>query len=164
MLGSVWVSFWCLFLKCFLGCFFGAQRVPKGSPKGSKIDEKEVSKRYLKKGPKKVSKMVIFRTPQCGASIVNNSKIDDFRVLVLGPFLVSFWGCFGSPNGGKKHEKVVPKSHSKTGFKNDRFFVDFGVPFGVENGAKNGLKTDLGSVRVARGSQRLSRGRFWEDF
>ena len=95
---------------------------------------------------------------------VSISKIDDFRVLVLGPFGVSFWGRFGSPNGGQKHEKVVPKSHSKTGLKNDRFLVDYGVPFGVENGAKNGLKTDLGSSRVPRGSQRLSRGRFGEDF
>ena len=94
--------------------------------------------------------------PKC----VRLTKIDDFRVLVLGPFLVSFWGRLGGPNGGQKHEKVVPKSHSKTGLKNDRFLVDFGVPFGVENGAKNGLKTDLGSSRVARGSQRLSRGRF----
>ena len=94
--------------------------------------------------------------PKC----VRVTKIDDFCVLVLGPFFVSFWGRFGSPNGCPKHEKVVPKSHSKTGLKNDRFLVDFGVPFGVENGAKNGLKTDLGSSRVARGSQRLSRGRF----
>ena len=85
---------------CFLGCFFGAQRVPKGSPKGSKIDEKEVSKRYLKKGPKQVSKMMIFWTPQCGPSVVNSDKIDDFYVFVLGPFGVSFWGRFGSPNGG----------------------------------------------------------------
>ena len=92
--------------------------------------------------------------------MVNNSKIDDFHVLVLGPFFVSFWGRFGSPNGGQKHEKVVPKSHSKTGLKNDRFLVDFGVPFGVQNAAKNDLKNDLGSSRVARGSQRLSRGRF----
>ena len=35
---------------------------------------------------------------------------------------------------------------------------------GVQNGAQNNLKNDLGSSRVARGSQRLSRGRFWEDF
>ena len=116
---------------CFLGCFFGAQRVPKGSPKGSKIDEKEVSKRYLKKGPKKVLKIMIFWTPQCGSSAVNNSKIDDFYVFVLGPFGVSFWGRFGSPNGGQKLQKVVPKSHSKTGLKNDRFLVDLGVPFGT---------------------------------
>ena len=109
----------------------GAQRVPGGSPKGSKIDEKEVSKKYLKKGPKKVPKMMIFGIPQCGASVVNNGKINDFRVLVLGPFWVYFWGRFGSPNGGQKHEKVVPKSHSKTGLKNDRFLIDFGVPLGT---------------------------------
>ena len=48
---------------------------------------------------------------------------------------------------------MVPKSRSKTGLKNDRFLVDFGVPFGVQNGAKNGLKTDLGSSRGLRGSQ-----------
>jgi len=108
----------------FLGCFFGAQRVPKGSPKASKIDEKEVSERYLKKGPK----MMIFRTPKCGSSVVNNSKIDVF----LFSFWVSFWGRFGSPNGGQKHEKVVPKSHSKTGIKNDRFLIDFGVPLGSQ--------------------------------
>ena len=65
--------------------------------------------------------------PKC----VRVTKIDDFRVLVLAPFWVSFWGRFGSPNGGQKHEKVVPKSHSKTGLKNDRFLVDFGVPLGT---------------------------------
>ena len=133
----------------FSGSFLGAQRVPKGSPKGFKIDEKEVSKRYLKTDPKKASKMMIFWTPQCGASVVNNSKINDFHVLVLAPF----WGRFGSPNGGQKHETVVPKSHSKTGLKNDRFLIDFGVPFGVQNGAQNGLKTDIGSSRGSRGSQ-----------
>ena len=126
--GLCWGLFWCLFLVCFLGCFFGAQRVPKGSPKGSKIDEKYVSKRSLKKGPKQVPKMMIFRTPQSGS---NNTKIDDFRILVLGPFGVSFWGCFGCPNGGQKHEKVVPKKSFKTSFKNNWFLIDFGVPFGV---------------------------------
>ena len=80
--------------------------------------------------------MMIFRTPGCGASVVNNGKINVFGVLVLGPSWVSFWGRFGSPNGGQKREKVVPKSHSKTGLKNDRFLIDFGVPFGVENGAR----------------------------
>ena len=103
----------------FLGCFLGAQRGPKGSPKWCKIDKKEVQKGYLEKGTKKAPKMTICMTFKCGQSIVNNGKIDDFRVLVLGPFGVSFWGRFGSPNGGQKHEKVVPKSHSKTGLKNE---------------------------------------------
>ena len=93
---------------------------PRASPKGSKIDEKEVSKRYLQKGRKKTSKMMISRTPGCGSSVVNNGKINVVVVFVLGPFWVSFWRCFGSPNGGQKHEKVVPKSHSKTGLKNVR--------------------------------------------
>ena len=88
--GSKIRSFWVSFFEVFLGCFFGAQRVPKGSPKGSKIDEKEVSKRYLKTGSKKVPKMMIFGPPQCGASVVNSSKIDDFVDFVLGPFWVSF--------------------------------------------------------------------------
>ena len=111
--GSFLILFGCFFLRCFLECFLGAQRVPKGSPKGSKIDEKEVSKRYLKKDPKKVPKMMIFWTPQCVSSMVNSSKINDFRVLVLGPFWVSFWRCFGSPNGGQSHQKATSKKHQK---------------------------------------------------
>ena len=55
---------------------------------------------------------------------------------------------------------MVPKSHSKTGLKNDRLLIDFGVPFGVQNGVQNGLKTDLGSSRVPE----CPRGRFWKDF
>ena len=73
---------------------------------------------------------MIFGIPQGGASVVNNRKINDFRVLVLGPFWVYFWGRFGSPNGGQKHEKVVPKSHSKSCPKNDGFLLDFGSPLG----------------------------------
>ena len=103
--GSFWGLFWCLFLMCFLGCFFGAQRVPKGSPKGSKIDEKEVSKRYLKKGPKKASKIMIFRTPQCGASIVNNSKIDVFLFSCWDPF----WYHFGVVLGAQMDAKNMKK-------------------------------------------------------
>ena len=76
---------------------------------------------------------------------------------MLGPFLVSFWGRFGSPNGGQKHEKVVPKSHSKTGLKNDRlfdrFWGPFGDPFGARKGEIRGLKSDLCSSRVPGGVQ-----------
>ena len=94
---------------CFLGCFFGAQRVPKGSPKGSKIDEKEVSKRYLKKGPEKAPKMMILWTPRCGSSIVNNSKIDDFYVFVLGPFWFHFGVVLGAQMEAKSMKKWFPK-------------------------------------------------------
>ena len=37
-------------------------------------------------------------------------------------------------------KQMVPKSNSKTGPKNDRFLIDFGVPLGVENGAKMDTK------------------------
>ena len=94
--------------------------------------------------------------PKC----VRVSKIDDFCVLVLGPFGVSFWGRFGSPNGGQKHEKVVPKSHSKTGLKNDRFLIDFGVPLGSKMEPKIDQKSIIFQVGVPEGP----RGRFWKDF
>ena len=58
--------------------------------------------------------MPISRTPECGSSVVNNNKIVVFYVFVLGPVWISFWRCFGSPNGGQKHQKVVPQNHSKT--------------------------------------------------
>ena len=142
-------------------CFLGAQRGPKGSPKWSKIDQKEVQKRYLEKGTKKALKMMIFRPPECGQSIVNSSKIDDFRCSVLGPFWVSFWECFWSPNGGQEPQKEVLKSLSNLGRKSYQFLIHFGVPFGVQNGAKNGLKTDLGSSRGSRGSQGSILEGFW---
>ena len=90
---------------CFLGCFFGAQRVPKGYPKGSKIDEKEVSKRCVKKGSEKVPKMMIFGTPQCGASVVNSGKIGDF--------LISCWDHFGFHFGVVLEVQMEAKSMKK---------------------------------------------------
>ena len=72
---------------------------------------------------------------------------------VFWSWLPSFWGRFGSPNGGQKHEKVVPQSHSKSCLKNDRFLIDFGGPFGVPNGVRKvqirGPKSDLRSSRVS---------------
>ena len=85
----------------------------------------------------------------------------------MGPFGVSFWGRFGSPNGGQKRQKVVPKSHSKTGLKNDRCLINFGRfwgPFGVPNGARKVQirvpKSDLASSRVLGGLQ----GSIWHLF
>ena len=72
----------------------GAHRVPKASPKGFKIDEKALSNRYLQKGLKKTSKMMISRTPGCGSSVVNNNKITVVMFCVgslLGFLLEVFW-------------------------------------------------------------------------
>ena len=96
-------------LVSFLECFLCAQRGLKGFPKWSKIDQKGVQKRHLKKGTKKVPKIWMFSTPECGQSAVNNSKIDEFHVLVLGPFWVSFGGVFGAQMEAKSMEKWFPK-------------------------------------------------------
>ena len=61
----------------------------------------------------KQQKMTIFSTLECGSSIVNTSKIDEFQLLVLALFWVSFWRCFGSPNGGQGHQKATSKKHQK---------------------------------------------------
>ncbi len=42
--------------------------------------QKGVQKEYLEKGAKKASKMMIFMTLECGPSVVNSDKIDDFDV------------------------------------------------------------------------------------
>ena len=62
-----------------------------------------------KNDPKNIKKIMIFRTPECGSSVVNHSKTDDFQVLILAPFGVSFWRCFGSPNGGQGRQKATSK-------------------------------------------------------
>ena len=51
--------------------------------------------------------MTIFSTLGCGQSVVNSNKIDENQVWVLTPFWVSFWRCFGSPNGGQCHQKAT---------------------------------------------------------
>ena len=66
---------------------------------------------------------------------------------------------------------MVPKSHSKTGLKNDRFLIDFGVPFGVEIKAKIGTfrvhigpLAQVGSPGGPRGSPGVDFGRIFDDF
>ena len=56
---------------------------------------------------------MIFRTPECGQSVINTCKIDEFHVWVLAPFWILFWRCFGSPNGGQGHQKATSKKHKK---------------------------------------------------
>ena len=74
-------SFWS-FLVSFVGVFFRVLFgcLKEGSQKWFKINQKEVQKGYLEKGTKKAPKMMIFMTLECGSSIVNNCKIDDFDV------------------------------------------------------------------------------------
>ena len=81
----------------------------KGTPKVSQNHQNGLQKPSQNRVPKKHRKMMIFSTLQCGSCIVNNSKIDDFQVLILTPFWVSFWRCFGSPNGGQGHQKAISK-------------------------------------------------------
>ena len=105
--------FSCIILTCFLGCFLGAHRVPKGSPKSSKIGEKEVSKRYLQKGLQITSKIMISRTPGCGSSVVNNSKINAFMFSCWVPFGSLFGGVLGAQMEAKSmnmwSQKVIQK-------------------------------------------------------
>ena len=85
----------------------------------------------------------------------------------MAPFWGSFWGRFGSQNGSQKHEKVVPKSHSKTGLKNDRFLIDFGVPLGSKMEPKIDQKLVIFQVGVPegpRGSPGVDFGRIFDDF
>ena len=48
---------------------------------------------------------MIFKTPQCGSSIVNNNKIDDF--------LISCWDPFGSHFGVVLGAQMEAKSMKK---------------------------------------------------
>ena len=151
----------------FLECFLGAQRGPKGSPKGFKIDRKEVQKRCLEKGTKKAPKMMIFMTLECGQSVVNSCKINDFRCSVLGPFWVSFWMCFGSPNGGQKLENVVPKSQSKNISKIMCFSSIWGSHLGSQTEPERvhkGFLSHIGSPGGPRGSPGVDFGRSFDDF
>ena len=108
-------------------------------------------------------KMMIFSTLKCGSSVVNTSKINECRVLVLAPFLVSFWRCFGSPNGGQGHQKAISK---KTKTNEPKL-----VPKRVPNGA-NIIKNDVLEASSFKGgfhiASRTPPGsileRFWDRF
>ena len=77
---------------------------------------------------KKHRKMTIFRTHECGSSVVNTSNINDFQLLVLAPFGVSFWRSFGSPNGGQGHQKATSKKHQQNDAQNKPKLVPNGGP------------------------------------
>ena len=117
--------------------------------------------------PKKYQKKTIFSTPECRQSVVNNSKIDDFHVLILTPSWVSFWRCFGSPNGGQGHQKATSTKHQKNDAQNDPKMI----PKGAQNGAKIVKNDVLKASCFKGGSQEASRPppgsileRFWDHF
>ena len=86
---------------------------PKGTPKVSQNHKNWFQQPSQNRVPTKHRKMTILSTPECGQSVVNRSKINEFQVLVLTPFGVSFWRCFGSPNGDQNHQKVTSKKHQQ---------------------------------------------------
>ena len=105
--------------------------------------------------------------PECGQSGINSSKIDDFQVLVWVRFRVSFWRCFGSPNGGQSLEKSTSKNLKK--------MIPKMSPNWSQRGSQNGAKIVKNEVLEAScfkgGSQEASRPppgsileRFWDHF
>ena len=140
---------------------------PKGTPKVSQNHENGVQKPSQNRVPKKHRKITIFSTPECGQSVVNSCKIDDFHVLMLTTSWVSFWRCFGSPNGGQSHQKATSKKHQKNDAQNDPKMVPKGVPKWSQNRQKWGLGSILFQGWLPRGLQTPSRidfGEVWRPF
>ena len=116
---------------------------------------------------KKHQKIMIFSTLKCGSCIVNNSKINDFHVLILTTFWVSFWRCFGSPNGGQSHQKAISKKQQKM---MPRMSSNWSQR-GSQNGGKISKNEVLEAPCFKGGSQEVSRAppgsileRFWHHF
>ena len=110
--------------------------------------------------------MMIFRTPECGSSGENTNKINELQLLVLTFFWVSFWRCFGSPNGGQCHQKTISKKHQILSKMSQNWSQR-----GSQNGA-NIIKNDVLEAPCFKGgSQVASRvppgsilERFWDHF
>ena len=134
------------------------QKGPKSEPKPPKW----VPKAIPKEGSKKASKKIIFSIPECGQSVVNRNKIEEIQPLVLAPFWVSFWRCFGSPNGGQGHQKAPSKTHLKNDAQNDPKVVPKGVPKWSQNHQKWGLGSTLFQGWLPSGLQTPSRIDFGE--
>ena len=143
-------------------------RSPFWTPFGSQHGGQGHQKPSQNRGPKKHQTIVIFSTPECGQSVVNRSNINDFKVLMLAPFWVSFWRYFGSPNGGQSHQKAISKKHQKNDAQNDLKLA----PKGVSKWSQNRKKNEVLEAPCFKGrSQVASRAtpgsileRFWDHF
>ena len=80
---------------------------PKGIPKESQNHQNGFQKPSQKRAPKKHRQIIIFSTPECGSSVVNRSKIDEFQLLILAPYWLSVWTCLGSRNASQGHQKAI---------------------------------------------------------
>ena len=104
-------------------------------------------------------------TLECGSSVVNTGKKNnDFQLLVLAPFWISFWRCFGSPNGGQGHQKATSTKTSKKW-----------CPKWAQTGPKGGPKMEPKSSKMRSWKHLVSRvapkrppdplqDRFWRGF
>ena len=72
-------------------------------------------------------------------------KIYDFQLLVLTPSCVSFWRCFGSPNGGQGHQTATSKKHEKW------------CPIWPQTGPKGGPKMEPKSSKMKSWKHLVSR-------
>ena len=82
----------------------------------------------------------------------------------VGPLLGLLLDVFWEPKWRPRASKRGSEKSLKIMMKNQSFFDRFWGPFGVLNGAKNRSKIGHFSSRGPGSSQRLFRGRFWEDF
>ena len=140
---------------------------PTGTPKVSQNHQNGFQKPSQNGVPKKHQKMMIFSTLKCGSGVINSGKINDFHVLVLASFGVSFWRYFGSPNGGQGHQKATSKKHQKNDAQHEPKLVPKGVPKWIKI-VKNEV---LEAPCFKGGSQVASRAppgsileRFWDHF
>ena len=116
---------------------------------------------------KKHQTMTIFSTPECGQSVVNNTKIVDFHVLILTPSWVSFGGVLGAQMEANAIKKPLRKNIKK--------MMPKMSPNWSQRGSQNGAKILKNEVLEAPcfkgGSQVASRpppgsilDRFWDHF
>ena len=137
----------------------GLQKGPQKRTKTTKMGSKSHPKMGFQQ---KHRTIMIFSTLNCGSCIINNSKIDDFHVLILTPFWVSFWRCFGSPNGGQGHQKATSKKTLQNYTRNEPKLVPKGVPQWSQNRQKWGLRSTLSEGGLPSGLQSPSRIDFGE--